>query len=609
VLCGCHGAPPPRAAPTLAAAVHAFEQYDLAASRRIAAEIAAHATAAADRVAAYRALARNAWRFDRDADAALRALDQAIAIAAMRGDLWRERAQVQLEAGRLEPAATDAARAIAASGGAGARIEAMLVAARVTLARANAAVDRGETPEVTPLRRAQALVSDVLDHQPGRSDASETALGVAVLLADGPALLRAWKSYFFIADEAAINPVLRDAYTTLRALAATWQDRPLSPGERADLATALARSRFHDVAARVAAPIAAQSPALREVIAYQRFVAGIQAVDADFYPRIANGLKHYEEAYDAAIAAPERALWSALETKPFDEDAFFDLVRDRFGSEGYIGNTVGYHGLLLGHIIHDEPREVEQYGRRAAFRLVIIDRMISRDFTSWYGTTNVGGWGTPETMFQVRAAYLEEPFKRLGWVSDPEQRAKLLAEIASAEQDDAARCARDRYADPASVALRIKLHESDTIYAALRGRGSSGQNLALAFVSESMRLNVEATVFAHEGRHSLDQKYFAAQFARMSDDERELRAKFSEVVFSSNPKLALTGSILGARLDETQGHGLANRRFRTIIVDWMASHAREVAGLEPAQPLVLQMDRLTNAQLVAILRAADPMSR
>jgi hypothetical protein len=169
------------------------------------------------------------------------------------------------------------------------------------------------------------------------------------------------------------------------------------------------------------------------------------------------------------------------------------------------------------------------------------------------------------------------------------------------------RCAADRYAEPTSLAPRIKLRAADALWAALGQRGLGGRERALAFVAESLRLNVEATVFAHEGRHALDQRYFKSELDALSDDERELRAKLSEVAFASDPLLALTGSILGAGLDESTGHGKANLRFRHLLVDWMAAHGAEVAGLDPTRPLLVQVERLRAAQLVALVRAADPL--
>jgi hypothetical protein len=75
------------------------------------------------------------------------------------------------------------------------------------------------------------------------------------------------------------------------------------------------------------------------------------------------------------------------------------MVRHRFGAEGYIGTTVNYYGMLMGHVVDDERKRIVQYGRVGEFRYVSIDRLLAQDFTSWYGTTNVGGWGTESTMY------------------------------------------------------------------------------------------------------------------------------------------------------------------------------------------------------------------
>jgi hypothetical protein len=81
------------------------------------------------------------------------------------------------------------------------------------------------------------------------------------------------------------------------------------------------------------------------------------------------------------------------------------------------------------------------------------------------------------------------------------------------------------------------------------------------------------------GPHStsiIDQLYFPKEFKKMSDDERELRAKYSEVIYALDPKVALTCSILGSDLDENTNHGKANKRFRKIIEDWMNEHKTEI---------------------------------
>ncbi len=595
-----HPSPPAPAQPTLAAAEAAYAAYDLLTSRtRYRELLAATGSSRADRLAAHRALARYAWQYDQDWTAACAELEQARRVTDAPSAVWAQQAEIELGARRLPSAQQSAERALASAASDSERVQAQLTAGRVLLAVGGPA----------ELARAAELLRAVLELRPGHVQASEALLGAALGLEDGPGVVAAWRSYFWIADGAQVPAVLRQAHATLAELAPRWRGRPLSEADRRKLALALAQSRFFAQAAKLARGLRAQDSEVAELLAYQAFLERVAAVNADFYPRIARGLRGYDDGYEAAIHQAARPLWEALRSSPFDPDAFFALIRERFGAEGYIGTTVGFTGMLMGHVIHDETRQVVQYGHAGEFRYLMIDRGVSTDFTSWYGTTNVGGWGDATTMVQVRAAYTAEPFNRLAWVTDPSARSALEEQIARLRKEDLDRCGRDPYAQPASLSLALRLAASERIYARLKASGLKGDALALAFVAESLRLNVEATVFAHEGRHALDQRHFAKAFAAMSDDERELRAKLSEVAFASDPKLALTGSVIGGALDESTGHGRANRRFRGLLVDWMQAHRSEIAGLDPQVPLILQVERLSDEQLRQLVREADPMSQ
>ena len=46
-----------------------------------------------------------------------------------------------------------------------------------------------------------------------------------------------------------------------------------------------------------------------------------------------------------------------------------------------------------------------------------------------------------------------------------------------------------------------------------------------------------------------------------------------------------------------------------MLVDWMESHAEEIDGLDKQQPLMMQLDRLSNKQILEILSAADPLAQ
>ncbi len=120
---------------------------------------------------------------------------------------------------------------------------------------------------------------------------------------------------------------------------------------------------------------------------------------------------------------------------------------------------------------------------------------------------------------------------------------------------------------------------------------------------------MESTVYAHEGRHAIDQRFFSTEFARWSHEQREFRAKLSEIAFSSDPKFAISnGSIFGANMAANTAHGKANLRIRQAIVKWMAAHHDEIADLDPSRPLLPQFDKLTAEQIRSLCREADPLA-
>src|SRR5262245_47167082 len=594
------------------AAVRAFEQYDLPQSHAIyRAVIESPTTPRADRLKAHMALARDAWKFDADKTAAESHISLALEHTDAKSSLFLLQGRIRLEAGNFADALTSAERAATTSKGAKDRGEADLLWARVCLESNMARIERGSGINRSQLGRARELLNNILIREPGRPEPSDALLGVAILLDDGPGALRAWKSYFLIADANTVPITLQTPFRRFADLATNWKGQSLIPKNKQVLVLALAESRFFDYAAMVAKTLGTRTAEIDAIIAYRAFLVRVHDVNRAFYPRIAKGLRDYRQDYDAAIYEAATPLWKELEhsekSAPFRPQPFFELIRQRFGAEGYQGTTVNFYGMLMGHVVQDEIRSIKQYGKVSEFRYVLIDRLLSQDFTSWYGTTNVGGWGTESTMFQVRSAYLAEPFKRLAWVTDLNERAKAVEEIERARSADLVNCAKDRYAEPRSFAVKMKLDAAIQIFDALKAKGLRQEELAFAFVSEWMRLNVEATVFAHEGRHAIDQRYFKESFDKMSHAERERRAKLSEVVFSSNPKLALTG-IIGARLDESSGHGLANKQIRVTLVDWMQSHADAIDGLDKRLPLIMQVDRLSNKQLVEILTAVEPLA-
>jgi len=140
----------------------------------------------------------------------------------------------------------------------------------------------------------------------------------------------------------------------------------------------------------------------------------------------------------------------------------------------------------------------------------------------------------------------------------------------------------------------------------LEDSGLEGQNLAMAFVRRYNQFGVEKSIFAHEGRHCIDQKFFADDFNHWSLSEREFRAKLSEVAFSSHPYLAL-GELLQQSLNGT-GHGTANLKIREVLLEWMKEHVNEIENIDADRPLLIQAHLLTDEQIKRCFTAADPLA-
>lgn len=87
------------------------------------------------------------------------------------------------------------------------------------------------------------------------------------------------------------------------------------------------------------------------------------------------------------------------------------------------------------------------------------------------------------------------------------------------------------------------------IYNRVAAENLTGADLCIAFINEFSRVQDSYLIFAHEGRHAIDMKYFPSKYASWSAMELERRAKLSQIIFAADPKLAFTG-ILSAYIGD-----------------------------------------------------------
>jgi len=586
--------------------------------------IAASPTARpADREAAGQELARITWRIDGKTGVARARLEKLAGGARRKTPPLLLLARMEQSEGRWEAASRAARRALDAAGSATERrnatiaLSSALVAEEVEAARAGVADAYGGEGR-KKLAEAAALVQPMVRDEPGLLEPSRTALDAALLLDDGPAALAAWSSYYLGAG-AADSMLLAGPRVVLSRVLPAWSGPTAGRREREDLVEALADSRFFTEASIVAkdprVPRDARIDALprvRDLILYESYIRDVRQATDLYYRDVARG-KPDSEAWIKRLRTRATRLWKGLSwpssPPPFDEKVLEDSadseLGSRFGTAGGIGVTGDVRDLHLGHRVVDEKRVADQYGRRAEIRFMALDAIVSNGYETWMwdGQGAHGGWGSVGLVVQVRPAYAGGGPRRWEETTDPERRAKALAETAAETERDRERAAKDAYSYLPGLAGRILDQGLLKILDEEKARGLSGGALRAAFVAATDRAVIESSIFAHEGRHAID-----SQFEHIEDRAtREYRAKLSEIAFAPAPRLAF-GGILNDSIGNPTPHGQANLRLMQGLVGWMDAHRAEIAGLDAGAPLLPQLDRLTDEQLRAAARSLDPMA-
>lgn len=570
-----------------------------------AAVIADPNASAGDRTESARELGRIAWLIDRDEPRALRWLETALTNGdrpCLTGALWL---RVQREANRAADAFAAQDRFLALCHNEA--DDADLV--RLQAARAGLEVAAGQTGEArtaTLTRVAADLAALDAATRVGLA-ANQLVLGLGLSQGDPEAALGGWRAYLWLAGE-------RDAPLALEA----WQGRvsglfrsALKPdaaaADQAALVELLMRTGFADEARRLAADArlaerAVDDPAWRRAAAYLRLRDQIDAAGLAENRKLARGGARDGRDYTRAL---KNALKAAAEAAGVSSDP--TALATAFGIYGTDpgGETSGYPSWHAGHLVQDERRSVDQYGRHGEVRFVVIDNMISNGFESWLwdGRAAAGGWATSDTIVQVRPGYARAPLRAWQQINDTPVRKRLLEQLAKDEARDAEVLARQPVAYLPGLSTRLNLQAIEQILARARqmAAGGSQEDVRAAFLQEYGRAVVQYSIFVHEGRHTLDR----LSRERIDKNLLEYRAKLSELALSDYPRLSLA-NIDADTIGSDTLHGRGNTLIMKAFGEWVAAHPGEVAGYDAAKPALMQLDKLTDEQIRAIARSLDP---
>lgn len=577
---------------TLAEALGSYRDNHVAEAERQLAEVAADAGAsAADRAGALRELGR--------IDGLVRGETDAIAAAMAQTPGGEEACKTAAIALRVYREANQTEAALAyASAVAGGCAPTDAEALRIETARSRLTLAISDPAHRTEhLDAAAAQLDGLAPITRGAPLVASTRFSLAMLRRDASAAFEAWRDYYWLTDTDA--PQALNAYAgRVQAIFTAGLAPNASDADVLAFASLLARAGFtvdarqYTAELNLAARNAGHSE-WRRLDSFFTFDDAVRAATLRANREVAAGGS--AQWYGDEIRG---AMGQLLQANNLEGDPI-QLLADTFGLYGTIGETSGYPSLHGGHLAQREQLAVSQYGRSGEMNFIVIDRMLSNGYESWLwdGWAEAGGWSSDgNTIVQIRSAYTDGPLSALRRTRPGPARDRFVADAERQAADERAALGRDGVAQVSATAARLDQQVYDQIAAQVVADDE-------AFIAEVWRATNQYSITSHEGRHALDN----ASEPGLSTAQLEFRAKLSQIIFADYPRLGLA-SVAGQQLNNTP-HGIGNRRVLQGYRRWMRAHRSEIAGFDRSQPTLSQLDKLTDAQIVAIARSMDPWAR
>ena len=560
-----------------------------------------------------------AWKFYREPEQAREWLRQAADLKVKEYEVQSTLSRVERQSGRFEQALASADRVIELAASETQWVQARSLWAQAIWEQSLARVKTDQPCDGHLVEQGVTVLKEVLRKAPGHPDPSRLLLALALLANDGEAAWLAWKSYFNVVGEDRPEGILSGPYDLLADVLPRWQGGRPSRQEGIALIRGLGGSRFYEYG-RLLARLFFENdtfddaPDVRDRLLYADTIEAFRKIAEDYYRMLALGKKD-EVAFEKALMEEAERLWSALSfamgPPEFSLQTFSTEMKTRFGAHIILGGTGNYRGkvLIMGHLVDQQTRTVEQYGFQSEFSHLVYDMMVSNGYSSWFwdGRAAIGGWSTANEMASVGSRGTAKYYKTWWLVMDDVERTKAEQYVADRIESEEQAVRKGLSAPLYGLSRRMQLKGTRAAIDELSDSGLEAADLAPTFVHWYAQFHVGKSIFAHEGRHSIDQKFFADDWKRWSGAEKEFRAKLSEITFSSDPYLALA-DLLAQSVNRSR-HGKANLKIRKALVKWMEAHREEIEGIDADKPLLVQADLLTADQVRRCFTDADPLAK
>lgn len=597
---------------TIASSDAAYDHFNLKESRTILKSIlTTDAIQSEQKCKALRRLAHQDWKYYQNYDLAKERLQKADSIGIEKHKTWMLLSRIARESQHLNEALFAASKAREFAQSETEVNEAITEYANGVYTSSIHRLRIGHSIDTSLLTSTTKLLSKVLETDAGLPTPSKLILGIALLNNDGDNVIKGWQSYFQIQNIQQAYPYLKTSVKKLNQVCENWSGNELSIANQEMLINALSSSRFYEF---IPAYVyknhdgSRYNQKTKDAIAYSQFLKKVEKKTNEYYRLIAIEQEN-ESAYIEWLNNKRKQLWNKLsfaKQKEYKEDDFSSEIEKHFGARGFTGGTGNYSGyvLALGHIVNQEKAKVEQYGYKPEFTYTQIDMMVSNGFSSWFWEHKaIGGWATDNEIIRVREVYLSGPIDAWKTVTDSVERRKTEKTI----NEFLGNSSENQLEEAKGLAAKLRLDAINDLYDDLAAKELSGKDLKLAFLSKYEQFRTEASMLAHEGRHSIDRKYMPEEFENWSTEIREFRGKLSQIIFAPEPRLELPRMITSITGDN--GHIKANKKIVDVAIEWIKENKEDISGYSDNKSAFSQLYLLTNDQLKECYRQADPLNR
>ncbi|MFO8235401.1 MAG: hypothetical protein R6U04_08370 [Bacteroidales bacterium] len=597
-------------------AENAYLQLDLHGARSILLELKKQAALDNEtRCKVLRKLAFQDWKFYCDKLSAIDRLDEAIKLGDAEAESLILKSRIEREVGVLTAAEQSARKAYEIAGTTTEMAEAAVEYAQTVYGNCLQNLKANEALNDVWLFNASEKLKEILVKDPAHAEAAKWLLGISLLKKEGEMAVYGWNSYYHITSTEVAGDYLKPHAAVLKKYLTGWDFQVTDRIVFKKIVEALANSRFYSYAALLATDfygngkeLVVEDAEMEDILAYANYIEILKKETDNYYRKIATSSDRDTEEYKYRrfLQDHRRMLWNRLnlvdhEKQTFSEEAFLRITETYFGARGFTGSTGNFNGyvLCLGHSVNKQIKRINQYSYETELIFTQLDMMVSNGYSSWFWEDReIGGWANANEIVQVRSAYMSGPIRAWKMVTDSMEKAKLSLLISEG------RASETDFGLKRSISLKLRLDVLNELYDSLLYKNLSARELYFSFINTYENYVQEASIFAHEGRHSIESRYIGREYMNWNSEKRELHAKFSEIIFSPKPRLALA-SMLAVMGDS--GHGRANERIVNILLEYIENNSEQIQGFDSNEPVLAQILLLSDEQIKDCYKKTDPL--